>query len=54
MRSFQLFATPEGWTELEAAEDEAALHAQWSSKIEPTVHAYMLIGYLIEKALEKP
>jgi len=39
LRPFQLFATPEGWAELDAAEDEAALHAQWSSKIEPTVHA---------------
>ena len=39
LRPFQLFATPEGWAELDAAEDEAAMHAQWSSKIEPTVHA---------------
>jgi yecA family protein len=35
LRPFQLFATPAGWAELDAA----ALHAAWSSKIEPTVHA---------------
>jgi len=39
LRPFQLFATPEGWAELDAAADEAALHVEWSSKIEPTVHA---------------
>ena len=39
LRPFQLFATPEGWAELDAAADEAAMHAQWSSKIEPTIHA---------------
>ncbi len=39
LRPFQLFATPEGWAELDAAADEAAMHADWSSKIEPTVHA---------------
>ena len=39
LRPFQLFATPEGWAELDAAADEAAMHAAWSSKIEPTVHA---------------
>ena len=38
LRPFQLFATAEGWAELDAAEDEAAMHAEWSSKIEPTVH----------------
>jgi uncharacterized protein len=45
LRPFQLFATPEGWTELDAAVDEAVMHAEWSSKIEPTVraiHAYWL------------
>jgi uncharacterized protein len=45
LRPFELFATPEGWAELDAAEDEAAMHEQWSSKIEPTVkaiHAYWL------------
>ena len=39
LRSFQLFATPEGWAELDTAADEAAMHREWSSKIEPTVHA---------------
>jgi len=39
LQSFELFATPEGWAELDTAEDEAALHALWSSKIEPTVQA---------------
>ena len=39
LRPFQLFATPEGWAELDTAADEAAMHAEWSSKIEPTVHA---------------
>jgi len=39
LRPFRLFATPEGWAELNAAADEAAMHAEWSSKIEPTVHA---------------
>ena len=39
LRPFELFATPEGWAELDAAEDEAVMHAEWSSKIEPTVHA---------------
>ena len=39
LRPFELFATPEGWAELDAAEDEAAMHREWSSKIEPTVHA---------------
>ena len=39
LRPFQLFATPEGWAELDAAADEAAMHAEWSSKIDPTVHA---------------
>ena len=45
LRPFQLFATPEGWAELDAAVDEEAMHAQWSSKIAPTVraiHAYWL------------
>jgi uncharacterized protein YecA (UPF0149 family) len=28
LRPFQLFATPEGWAELDAAEDEAAMHAE--------------------------
>lgn len=36
---FQLFATPEGWAELDAATDETAMRAEWSSKIELTVHA---------------
>jgi uncharacterized protein len=39
LRPFQLFATPEGWAELDTAADEAAMHAEWSSKVEPTVHA---------------
>ena len=39
LRPFQLFATPEGWAELDAAVDEAAMHAEWSCKVEPTVHA---------------
>jgi uncharacterized protein len=39
LRPFQLFATPEGWAELDTVADEAAMHAEWSSKIEPTVHA---------------
>ena len=39
LRPFQLFATPEGWAELDTAVDEAAMHAEWSSKIEPTVHS---------------
>ena len=39
LRPFQLFATREGWAELDAAQDEAAMHAEWSGKIEPTVHA---------------
>ena len=39
LRPFELFATPEGWAELDAAEDEAAMHREWSSKIEPTVHS---------------
>ena len=39
LRPFELFATPEGWAELDAAQDEVAMHAQWSSKIETTVHA---------------
>jgi uncharacterized protein len=39
LRPFQLFATQEGWAELDAAVDEAAMHAEWSSKIEPTVHS---------------
>ena len=38
LRPFQLFATPEGCAELDAAEDEAVMHAEWSSKIEPTIH----------------
>lgn len=45
LRPFQLFATPEGWAELDAAADEASMHAEWSSQIEPTVraiHAYWL------------
>ena len=39
LRPFQLFATPEGWAELDAAVDEGAMHAEWSSKIGPTVHS---------------
>ena len=39
LRPFQLFATPEGWAELDTATDEAAMHAEWSGKIEPTIHA---------------
>ena len=39
LRPFQLFATPEGWAELDAAVDEEAMHAGWSCRIEPTVHA---------------
>jgi uncharacterized protein len=39
LRPFHLFATPEGWAELDTAADEAAMHAEWSSKIAPTVHA---------------
>ena len=39
LRTFELFATPEGWAELDAAADEAVMHAEWSSKIAPTVHA---------------
>jgi len=39
LRPFQLFATPEGWAELDMAVDEAAMHAEWSSKIDPTVHS---------------
>ena len=39
LRSFQFFATPEGWAELDTAADEAAMHGEWSGKIEPTVHA---------------
>ena len=34
-----------GWAELDAAVDEEAMHAEWSSKIAPTVraiHAYWL------------
>ena len=45
LRPFQLFATPEGWAELDAAVDEEAMHAQWSARIAPTVraiHAYWL------------
>ena len=39
LRPFQLFATPEGWAELDAAVDEEAMHAEWCNRIEPTVHA---------------
>ena len=39
LRPFELFATPEGWAELDAAVDEEAMHAKWSSRIEPTVHS---------------
>ena len=45
LRPLQLFATPEGWAELDAAVDEEAMHAEWSGKIAPTVraiHAYWL------------
>ncbi|MGB5535271.1 MAG: UPF0149 family protein [Thiogranum sp.] len=45
LRPLQLFATPEGWAELDAAPDEAVMHAEWSSKIAPTIraiHAYWL------------
>jgi uncharacterized protein len=45
LRRFQLFATPEGWAELDAAPDEAVMHAEWSRKIVSTVraiHAYRL------------
>jgi uncharacterized protein YecA (UPF0149 family) len=45
LRPFQLFATPEGWSELDAAVDGEAMHAEWSGKIAPTVraiHAYWL------------
>ncbi len=45
LRPFKLFATPEGWAELDAAENEEAMHAEWSRKIAPTVraiHAYWL------------
>lgn len=34
---FKLFATPECWAELDAAANEAAMYAQWSSIIESTV-----------------
>lgn len=39
LRPLTLFGTPEGWAELEASEDEEAMHAQWSSKIAPAVRA---------------
>ncbi len=45
LRPVELFATPEGWAELDAAADEEAMHREWSSKIAPTViaiHAYWL------------
>jgi len=45
LKPFELFATPEGWAELDAAADEEAMHREWSSKIAPTVraiHAYWL------------
>lgn len=45
LKPLRLFATPEGWAELDAAENEEAMHAKWSRKIAPTVraiHAYWL------------
>ena len=45
LRPIELFATPEGWAELDAADDEEAMHVEWSNKIAPTVraiHAYWL------------
>ncbi len=44
-KPFELFATPEGWAELDASADEEAMHREWSNKIAPTViaiHAYWL------------
>lgn len=37
LRPIKLFATHEGWKELEEAEDEEAMHAEWSVKIAPAV-----------------
>jgi uncharacterized protein len=45
LRPFELFATPEGWADLDAAVDQEAMHAEWPSNIAPTVraiHAYWL------------
>lgn len=39
LRPFELFATREGWAELDAAADEAVMHEQWSGKIETTDQA---------------
>ncbi len=37
LRPIKLFATREGWKKLEEAEDEEAMHEEWSVKIAPAV-----------------
>ncbi len=54
LRPFQLFATPEGWAELDAAADEARCMRSGLVRSKRRSTPYMLTGYLVEKLLRTP